>query len=211
MKAADRVQETTNAAGTGSILLQGAVTGYRTFASVPEYTNGTTVPYCITDGTEWETGQGTLASGSPWTLARTTVDASSNGGEKISVTAGMRVYVDVTAATERKISEYEILWSNAGDVAVKTGTLGRIVKMAGVVSAGSCRFGTAGTNGNTTLVVKNGSNTVGTVTIASGSATGTLTLSSTTLAAGDVLTVNCTEVASTPPINATITLLVSRL
>ena len=56
----------------------GAVTGYRTWASV--YTaSSQLVYYCATDGTNWEVGQGSylLPSGA---LSRTRIFASSNGG-----------------------------------------------------------------------------------------------------------------------------------
>ena len=95
MKIADRVQETTNTTGTGTITLAGASTGYRLFSSA--FVTGDLVPYVITDGTLWETGIGTLTTGTPWTLARTTITASSSGGSAISVTAGSLVFCDITA------------------------------------------------------------------------------------------------------------------
>lgn len=96
LKVFDRVQETTTSTGTGTINLNGASTGYRAFSSV--FTTGDLVPYCITDDTNWEVGEGTLTTGTPWTLARTTVIASSNGGSAISVTSGMKVFCTASAS-----------------------------------------------------------------------------------------------------------------
>jgi hypothetical protein len=83
---ADRVQETTTVAGTGTATLLGAVSGYQSFAVIG---NGNTTYYTIAaqSGTEWEVGIGTYAS-SGTTLARTTVLSSSNSGSLVSFSAG---------------------------------------------------------------------------------------------------------------------------
>jgi hypothetical protein len=85
---ADRVKETTTTTGTGTVSLDGAVTGFRAFSSA--FTTGTVVYYCITDGTNWEVGYGAVTTGTPWTLARTTVLASSNAGSLVSFGAGTK-------------------------------------------------------------------------------------------------------------------------
>lgn len=86
----DRVLETTTTSGTGSLSLDGAVTGYQRFSTVG---NGNTAYYSIwaidTNGTpsgDWEVGLGTWATGH--TLARTTVLASSNSGSAVSFASG---------------------------------------------------------------------------------------------------------------------------
>lgn len=91
----DRVQETTTTTGTGTLTLAGAVTGYQSFAVIG---NGNTTYYCITDGTNWETGLGTYtASGT--TLARTTVLESSNSGSLVNFPAGSKnVFVTYPAS-----------------------------------------------------------------------------------------------------------------
>lgn len=94
LKVADRVRETTNAAGTGNILLQGALGGYRTAASA--FTTGDQIPYVISKGNDYEIGEGTLTSGTPWSLSRDVIKSSSNNNEKINVTLGMIVFVDAT-------------------------------------------------------------------------------------------------------------------
>ena len=73
---ADRVKETTTTAGTGTVTLLGAATGFQSFAVVG---NGNTTFYTIASqtGNEWEVGVGTYAT-SGTTLARTTVLSNSS-------------------------------------------------------------------------------------------------------------------------------------
>ena len=85
----DRVKETTNTTGTGTLTLAGAVSGFQSFAAVGD---GNEAFYCIVSGSNWEVGQGTYtASGT--TLSRDTVFASSASGAKITVAAGAEVFV----------------------------------------------------------------------------------------------------------------------
>ena len=91
----DRVQETTTTTGTGTVTLAGAVSGYQSFAAIG---NGNTTYYCITDGTNWETGLGTYTS-SGTTLARTTVIESSNSNNLVNFPAGSKnVFVTYPAS-----------------------------------------------------------------------------------------------------------------
>ena len=95
----DRVQETTTTTGTGTVTLAGASLGYQSFAAIG---NGNTTYYCITDGTNWETGLGTYtASGT--TLARTTVIESSNSNSLVNFSAGTKS-VFVTYPASRAIN-----------------------------------------------------------------------------------------------------------
>jgi len=91
----DRVQETTTTTGTGTLTLAGAVLGYQSFAAIGD---GNTTYYCITDGTNWETGIGTYtASGT--TLSRTKVLESNNAGSLVNFSAGSKnVFVTYPAA-----------------------------------------------------------------------------------------------------------------
>jgi len=81
---ADRDVETTQTTGTGTLDLDGASTGFRTF--VAGLGNGNTAAYVITDGVEWETGTGVVTDSSPDTLSRVSVLASSNGGSLVNWT-----------------------------------------------------------------------------------------------------------------------------
>lgn len=94
---ADRVQETTTVAGTGTATLLGAVSGYQSFAAVG---NANTTYYTIAGqtGSEWEVGIGTYTS-SGTTLSRDTVISSSNSGSLVSFSAGTKnVFVTYPAA-----------------------------------------------------------------------------------------------------------------
>lgn len=86
---ANRVRELTETTGTGTLNLDGAVSGFQTFfAGVG---GGNTTYYCITDGNNWEVGLGTVNGGIPNTLTRDTVYASSAGGtSKVNWAAGTR-------------------------------------------------------------------------------------------------------------------------
>lgn len=85
---ADRVKETTTTTGTGTITLAGAVSQFRTFTSA--FATGSWIQYAIVGqtGTEWEVGEGTLASTT--TLTRDRVIASSNSDALVSFSAGTK-------------------------------------------------------------------------------------------------------------------------
>ena len=88
---ADRVKETSTTTGTGTYSLAGTVTGFRTF--VAGIGSANTCLYSATDGTNWECGLGTVTSGSPDTLARTRVIASSNSNAAVNWGAGTKTLV----------------------------------------------------------------------------------------------------------------------
>ena len=85
---ADRVKETTTTTGTGTVTLDGASTGFQSFAVIG---NSNTTYYTIAgQGTaEWEVGIGTYST-SGTTLARTTVISSSNAGALVNFSAGTK-------------------------------------------------------------------------------------------------------------------------
>ena len=85
LKLADRVQETTTTAGTGTLSLAGAASGFQSF--VAGIGNGNSCYYTIYDpvAPAWEVGIGTVTSGAPNTLSRTTVLSSSNGGALVNL------------------------------------------------------------------------------------------------------------------------------
>ena len=105
---ANRVKETTTTAGTGTVTLLGASTGFQSFAVIGD---GNTTYYTIVGqtGNEWEVGVGTYAT-SGTTLARTTVLANSAGTQPTALTfsAGTKdVFVTYP-------SEYAVAATNVG-------------------------------------------------------------------------------------------------
>ena len=94
LQLADRVQVTATANTTVSFSLGSAVTGYQNFSVI---TNGNTVYYGSSDGTNWEVGIGTYNSTGP-VLTRTTILSSSNSGSAVSTFgASVNVWVDYPA------------------------------------------------------------------------------------------------------------------
>lgn len=92
----DRIKESTTTTGTGTLTLAGASTGFQSFSTA--IGNGNTTYYTISTsgGAEWETGIGTVGSG---TLARTTVLESSNSGSLVNFSAGSKdVFVSYPAS-----------------------------------------------------------------------------------------------------------------
>ena len=119
---ADRVKETTTTAGTGTITLDGATTGFQSFAVVG---NGNTTYYTIAaqTGTEWEVGIGTYTSAGTL-LARTTVLSNSSATQPsaLNFSAGTKdVFVTYPAgyavAATNIGSSGQLLTSNGTGVA----------------------------------------------------------------------------------------------
>jgi hypothetical protein len=95
LKYADRVQETTTTSGTGTLSMAGAVAGFQSFSSA--FVTGQTVYYGLTDGTNWEVGQGTYTTSGD-TLSRDVIFSSSNSGSAVSLTgATTNVWCDLPA------------------------------------------------------------------------------------------------------------------
>ena len=90
LKIEDRVRETTTTTGTGTLDLLGPVTGFQSF--VTAIGDGNTSYYAIVHRTadEWELGIGTVDDQTTDTLARTTVVSSSNSGNAVSFSAGVK-------------------------------------------------------------------------------------------------------------------------
>lgn len=104
MKFADRVLETSTTQGTGTYNLIGPTTGFQGF--LDGVATGSKIPYVADDGTDWEVGIGTVTAGTPDTLARTTIFASSNAGAAVDWGPGTRnLRLGPTAKTVRQRDE----------------------------------------------------------------------------------------------------------
>ena len=87
---ADRVKETTTSVGTSTINLAGAEDNFESF--VTGVGSGNTTYYAIVDkgNSEFEVGIGTVTSGTPDTLSRDTVLASSNSDALVNFSTGSK-------------------------------------------------------------------------------------------------------------------------
>lgn len=118
---ADRVQETTATAGTGTLTLGGAVAGFQSFSSA--FADQSVVYYAIVDpSNNWEVGIG-LFTLSGTTLARTTVLASSNAGALVTLVTGASVFCTAAAESLQDLNNdlliplaQEIVPANSGAV-----------------------------------------------------------------------------------------------
>jgi hypothetical protein len=91
----DRVLETSQTSGTGTLTLAGAVIDFQSFSSA--IGNGNTTYYTIADDADnqWEVGIGTVGAS---TLTRDTVLSSSNSGAKVNFGASIKnVFCDYPA------------------------------------------------------------------------------------------------------------------
>jgi len=87
---ADRVKENVSSIGTGTFNLSGAVADFQSF--VAGIGSGNSCYYAAADGVAaWEVGVGTVTSGTPNLLSRTTILASSNSGSVVNFTTGPTV------------------------------------------------------------------------------------------------------------------------
>ena len=137
---ADRVKETTTTAGTGTVTLLGASTGFQSFSAVG---NANTTYYTIAGQTssEWEVGIGTYTS-SGTTLSRDTVLASSNSGSLVTFSAGTKdvfvtypagrsIYANGTVLTATNSS---ILPASSGGTGLSApGTSGNVLTSNGTI------------------------------------------------------------------------------
>jgi len=143
LKYGDRVWETTATTGTGTYALGGAKTGYQAFSSVCSNTD--TCYYAATDGTSWEVGLGTWATGN--NLARTTVISSSNSNNAVSWSAGSKdIFLDIPA-----YAIFNIRATTFGETPINLGSLTGTINVD--LSTGTFFYGTV--TGTTTITITN--------------------------------------------------------
>jgi len=164
----DRVKETSTTAGTGTLNLAGAVTGFVTFVAGIGDTN-TTYYAIFEQGTvRWEVGLGTVTDAATDTLARTTVITNSSGNtDKIVFAGTLDVFCTLPAS--------KAVYLDASGAAV--GAISNVVEDTSPELGGNLDV-----NSNSIVSASNGNiplapNGTGEVLIGSGSAAGDLTSS----------------------------------
>ena len=217
---ADRVQETSTTSGTGAFTLNGAVSGYQSFAT--GIGSGNTVYYAIYDATAfaWEIGLGTFTG--PSTLTRTTVYSNSLGTTaKISFAGNtssvFATYPGSTAVTTDTLATPPAIGGTSPAAGTFTTLIGgsgsaNYEQITGGATGKAVQFQTLGTDANISVAVQPkgtgaidlaaGSSGVnisngGTVTAITGTAGGsyttipTFTISAPTTAGGTQATGTC--------------------
>ena len=86
----DRVKESTTSTGTGTINLDGATGGFKSFVAGIGTTNRTYYAIVGRTTTEFEIGLGTVTDAAPDTLSRDVILSSSNSDAKVSFSAGTK-------------------------------------------------------------------------------------------------------------------------
>lgn len=154
---ADRVKETTTTAGTGTVTLAGASTGYQSFAAIG---NGNTTYYTIAGQTtsEWEVGIGTYTSAGT-TLSRDTVLSNSLGTTaKINFSAGTKdVFVTYPASKSTYEDEAQAVYAGGGTGAIYLNSNSITVNTTVPANYNGMSAGTITVSNGITVTVANGS------------------------------------------------------
>jgi hypothetical protein len=152
----DRVKESSNTSGTGTVVLAGSETGYQSFAVVG---NGNQTYYTIADqnGPNWEVGIGTYYSGNV-SLSRDTILSSSNANAAVSFSNNTKD-VFITYPAEESVT----IGSSPNFLNVVANNLtANTVISNGTVNANGRIYTTAATNNNNFLSITTGSATLST-------------------------------------------------
>ncbi len=155
LKLADRIQETTSTTGTGTLSLAGATLQYQSFLA--GVGSGNKTLYCIESGdsSSWEVGVGTVTSGTPNTLSRDVILASTNSGAAISLSGTSLVFCPMgTGLTLGALTLFAVLASEA----ILAGAFVNIYDNAGTANVRNAKADDPGTfaNGFSPLAIASG-------------------------------------------------------
>jgi len=96
-KIGDRIKETASSSGLADFTLAGAVANFDPFSNMPGgWSTGDTTWYCAHNGAQWEIGVGTKSG--TFTLARSSILRSTNGGAKVNFSAPPEVFCTAPAS-----------------------------------------------------------------------------------------------------------------
>jgi hypothetical protein len=104
----DRVKETSTTTGTGTLDLDGVVSGFQTFVAGIGSTNTCFYAIVHRSAAEWEVGVGTVTDAAPDTLARTTIISSSNGDAAVNFSAGTKDVICTLPSSKIPIGQQTI-------------------------------------------------------------------------------------------------------
>ena len=143
-----RVQQSTSTAGTGTIALNAAAAGRRGFQE--QFGTGRSrIAYVISGASFFEIGYGDFDGGSPGTLSRDSVIASSNAGALVSLPAGTADVFPFLDPGERG------LVSGTGSITLTLADLGNAVTWTGTVTASLYLPALAGVPQGRSITVRN--------------------------------------------------------
>jgi hypothetical protein len=133
----DRVKEGTTTSGTGTVVLNGAATGYQSFAVIG---NANTTYYTIAGGSDYEVGIGTYYSGNT-SLSRDTILASSNANAAVTLSGTYDVFVTYPAEVAVYLDGGNAVFANGSSnvtfsaINVSTATINTVTLTNGTISA----------------------------------------------------------------------------
>jgi hypothetical protein len=133
----DRVKEGTTTSGTGTVVLNGAATGYQSFAVIG---NANTTYYTIAGGSDYEVGIGTYYSGNT-SLSRDTILASSNANAAVTLSGTYDVFVTYPAEAAVYLNGGNAVFANGSSnvtfsaINVSTATINTVTLTSGTISA----------------------------------------------------------------------------
>jgi hypothetical protein len=133
----DRVKEGTTTSGTGTVVLNGAATGYQSFAVIG---NGNQTYYAISGGSDYEVGIGTYYSGNT-SLSRDTILASSNANAAVTLSGSYDVFVTYPAEEAVYVENGAVFANGSSNVTftninvINSSVLGNVTITSGTINA----------------------------------------------------------------------------
>jgi len=114
----NRVKETTTTTGTGDLTLDGAEASYQAFNDA--FSDGDKVWVCTVDGTDWEIANCTFTA--PSTIARDTIEDSSNAGAAVNWGAGSKeVFCVLPASLCHNVPDETLTITSASSITIEEG------------------------------------------------------------------------------------------